>query len=163
MPCVSPEAKAMRRVKMREYQARRRQEQPEKTAAELKAWRSRNRERVRADKALYRERHPERVAAQLKRCREAKPEQYKAKQQAAYIANPGPWKARASKRRAALLQRTPIWANMQAIESFYSGCPRGSEVDHVLPLQGETVSGLHVLGNLQYLTMAANRAKGARV
>lgn len=33
------------------------------------------------------------------------------------------------------------------------------EVDHAIPLQGETASGLHTLANLQYLSIAANRAK----
>lgn len=32
-------------------------------------------------------------------------------------------------------------------------------VDHVLPLKGKLVSGLHVLENLQYLEPLANRQK----
>lgn len=65
----------------------------------------------------------------------------------------------AAKRHAAKLQRTPIWSETEAIKNFYANCPEGYEVDHIIPLQGKLVSGLHVLGNLQYLLMSENRSK----
>ena len=34
------------------------------------------------------------------------------------------------------------------------------EVDHIIPLNGKSASGLHVVGNLQVLSRTANRAKG---
>ena len=73
--------------------------------------------------------------------------------------NPEKIAAKTAKRRAAKLQRTPTWSNEQEIKDFYSNCPKGYEVDHIVPLQGETVSGLHVLENLQYLTVEENRQK----
>ena len=65
-----------------------------------------------------------------------------------------------ARRRAAKLQRTPEWADREAIKEIYYNCPQGMHVDHIIPLQGETVSGLHVPENLQYLTPQENAAKG---
>ena len=58
---------------------------------------------------------------------------------------------------------TPLWAEKQAIKAFYKACPPGMEVDHIIPLRGRNVSGLHVLSNLQYLTPSENSRKGNRL
>lgn len=60
------------------------------------------------------------------------------------------------------LLRTPIWADLEKIKSIYNSCPTGMTVDHIVPLQGVNVSGLHVHNNLQYLTAAENSAKNNR-
>lgn len=62
-------------------------------------------------------------------------------------------------RQASKLKRTPEWADMKKIEDIYHKCPKGYEVDHIFPLQGKLVSGLHVPENLQYLTKEENRKK----
>jgi hypothetical protein len=70
--------------------------------------------------------------------------------------------ARTAKYRAAKLLRSPNWISEDekvAISNFYKNCPKGYQVDHIIPLQGENVSGLHVLNNLQYLTPEANSSK----
>lgn len=64
-----------------------------------------------------------------------------------------------AKRRAGKLQRTPKWADTNRTAEIYRLCPDGYEVDHIIPLQGKLVSGLHVPDNLQYLSVNANRAK----
>lgn len=69
------------------------------------------------------------------------------------------YKANNAKRRAQKLNATPKWANLNEIKEFYLQCPQGYEVDHIIPLQGDIVSGLHVLNNLQYLTVSDNRSK----
>lgn len=71
-------------------------------------------------------------------------------------------KVAAAKRRASLLKRTPKWADCKAIKEIYKACPVGFEVDHIVPLLGKTVCGLHVENNLQYLTKSQNASKGNR-
>ena len=74
-------------------------------------------------------------------------------------ANRQDYVARNAKRRALLKDRIPAWADLEKINLIYSLCPNGYHVDHIIPLQGETVCGLHVENNLQYLTAAENLAK----
>lgn len=73
--------------------------------------------------------------------------------------NPGLNRAKQARRRAAKLHRTPPWSETAAIKDFYANCPDGHHVDHIIPLQGETVSGLHVLQNLRYLPAKENLVK----
>lgn len=74
-----------------------------------------------------------------------------------------------NKRRVAKLNRTPPWANQEAIKAIYREAARLSSetgvehhVDHIIPLQGELVSGLHVESNLQILPWHENVTKGNR-
>jgi hypothetical protein len=74
---------------------------------------------------------------------------------------------RAADRKAAKLQRTPSWARSQLIAAYYKEAKRLEEltgiqfhVDHIIPLQGGLVSGLHVENNLQLLPAHENLSKG---
>lgn len=69
-------------------------------------------------------------------------------------------KAMKARRRADKLRRTPKWADLNKIRSIYRECPEGHQVDHIVPLKGHNVSGLHVQWNLQYLTKLDNAIKG---
>jgi hypothetical protein len=51
----------------------------------------------------------------------------------------------------------------RGIKTFYTNKPNGMEIDHYIPLQGDFVSGLHVIWNLQYLTPHANRVKNNNI
>lgn len=62
--------------------------------------------------------------------------------------------------RARKLQAMPSWVSKSSIEDVYRNCPKGYEVDHIIPLRGEEVCGLHVPWNLQYLTRSENASKG---
>lgn len=74
--------------------------------------------------------------------------------------NKGTVNAVNSRRRAAKKSSTPCWADLDAIRDIYKNCPDGYHVDHIIPLMGETVCGLHVENNLQYLTAEENLIKG---
>ena len=77
-----------------------------------------------------------------------------------------------AKRYLAKLQRTPKWLTeeqFKEIQEFYimaqeleAVFPWKQCVDHIIPLQGRTVSGLHVPSNLQILSAKANMEKGNR-
>ena len=74
------------------------------------------------------------------------------------------------KRHCAKLQRTPKWADSAAINAVYEARLKADqltgmkhEVDHIIPLQGKLVSGLHVHNNLRVVTQRVNRSKGNRV
>lgn len=58
-----------------------------------------------------------------------------------------------------LKDRTPTWSNRKAIKDIYINCPKGLVVDHIIPINSKSVSGLHVPCNLQYLTFRANASK----
>ena len=68
-----------------------------------------------------------------------------------------------AKRRAAKLNATPKWANLQKIKEIYNNCPQGYHVDHIIPLQGKNVCGLHVENNLQYLLARDNLVKSNKL
>lgn len=82
------------------------------------------------------------------------------------LANRDIMNAKEAKRRAAKLERTVSWSNADAIKAIYTEAQRLTEetgepyhVDHIIPLQGELVSGLHVENNLQVLTAYDNLSK----
>lgn len=75
------------------------------------------------------------------------------------------------KRGLAKIQRTPPWLNsshMAEIESIYEYCSALRQtgldyhVDHIVPLRGDSVSGLHVPWNLQVIPGSENMSKGNR-
>jgi len=68
-----------------------------------------------------------------------------------------------NKRRAAKLNATPGWVDVALLKTVYINCPRGMTVDHIIPLQGKTVCGLHVPWNLQYLTASENSRKSNKL
>lgn len=75
--------------------------------------------------------------------------------------NPSLITAKAAKYRSSKLDRTPPWADLEKIKEIYRlAAELGMTVDHVVPLQGELVSGLHVHINLQLLCGRENSAKG---
>ena len=73
------------------------------------------------------------------------------------------YRLKRSERRALTLNATPTWVNKKEIQDIYLNCPEGYEVDHIIPLKGKNVCGLHVPANLQYLTRSDNRKKGNKL
>ena len=75
-------------------------------------------------------------------------------------------RAKANQRRAAELRAVPSWADAKLVDEFYITADalnmwtgEWHHVDHIVPLQGKTVCGLHSQHNLQILPAAENLSK----
>lgn len=87
--------------------------------------------------------------------------------------HPGAKNSDTAKRRAAKLQRTPKWLTQDDLwmlqEAYKLAALRTKmfgfawHVDHVLPLQGDVVSGLHVPTNIQVIPWIDNVRKGNKL
>lgn len=80
--------------------------------------------------------------------------------------NQSVYRAYAVGRKAHVKQATPPWANREAIRAVYIEADRLTEetgvkhhVDHIVPLKGKTVCGLHVAWNLRPLPWRENISK----
>lgn len=69
-------------------------------------------------------------------------------------------------RKKHIARATPAWADLKAIEEIYvaantmrAACGVEVHVDHVVPLRGRNVCGLHVADNLQLLSWNDNLTK----
>ena len=117
----------------------------------VKEWHQVHKDRVNEIKRAYVARNPERVAESKRRWAKANSKKILAK---------------TLRYRAAKTGQMPKWvtkSELKQIQQFYINCPKGYEVDHIVPLQGKNVKGLHVIWNLQYLPMSENRRKSNKI
>ena len=120
----------------------------QKNNARTVAWQKENAARVKANNDAWRAANPDRK-------REINAD-WNARNKPAKVAS-------IAKYRATKANATPAWADLEAIKSFYiMAAERGMQVDHVIPLHGNNVSGLHVHNNLQLLSKSDNCSKGNR-
>jgi len=77
--------------------------------------------------------------------------------------NKGKKKYHSNLRRANKQKATPDWLttiDRIIIQHIYDSCPQGYHVDHIVPLKGKTVCGLHVPWNLRCIPDWENLSKG---
>lgn len=89
-------------------------------------------------------------------------EKHKAYNKAWAKRNAGKVSAYARAYQASKINATPKWLSAQQvkdIEVIYEKRPAEHHVDHVIPLKGKNVCGLHVSWNLQYLPASENIRK----
>lgn len=78
-------------------------------------------------------------------------------------------RAYSAKHRSTKKSATPSWANLELIQNIYKECERISKetgikhhVDHIIPLKGKLVSGLHIESNLRIITASENLTKSSK-
>lgn len=127
---------------------------PEGQKARSRKWFLANREKAHAATKTWRESNLDKARARsIKWARENKARAY----------------ALTAKYHADKLQRLPAWADVSAIDLIYAEARKQREagmdvhVDHVLPLRGRLVSGLHIPENLQIIPALFNRQKSNRL
>lgn len=124
-----------------------------------------HKERHRVKAAKYRLEHPEEAKAKLNAWRKLNPEKTSANKRKFQENNRSHRTAYQNARHADKLKRTPKWANADNIKCIYEVCGlfRSAgvdiQVDHIIPLRGKLVSGLHVENNLRLLSAHENRTK----
>lgn len=129
-------------------------------------WQAANKERKAATNKKWEQKNWQRVLKNKREWRKKKPEVHKAIKKRWCAKNKDKTAAEASKKRASRLQRTPSWADLKEIQAFYTAAQWMTEltgeqwhVDHIVPLRGKLVSGLHVENNLQLLKAHDNLTK----
>jgi hypothetical protein len=156
------EWKAANKDKMSEYNEKYKEKKGEALTLEQRArtakWREQNLEKVRAS-------NRERAAKK----REQQPEKIKVAKKRYAQRNKAVINAAVARRKAAKLKRTPKWLTkfdklkIQCVYSIAAMLTRVNNepwhVDHVIPLQGDLVSGLHVPANLQVMRGVENVRK----
>ena len=199
--CVSPEgpelassgfynlasAKDSKQPKCKACQLKYQKDHKEAVNVKNKKWKHDNSDKVKASNKIYRANNKEKIAVKnkkwsddnpkkraiiTKRYRQANLDERRASTRAWNRDNPEKKNFHGAKRRAAKLQRTVSWANLDKIKQIYidceeinlaaraAGCTDKFSVDHIIPMQGELVSGLHVENNLQIITLSDNSSKG---
>jgi hypothetical protein len=137
----------------------------------VKAWRAANPDKWAEQKRRYAKRHPEQLVAKTLRWKANNPERAAEVSRNTRLKNAGRVQANKSKYRASKKNRTPNWITtvslfeMQCIYAYRAALQSvglNYEVDHIIPLQGKIVSGLHTPENLQVIPTIQNRIKNNR-
>ena len=131
---------------------------------------ARNREAVSARKKAYDAANAAAKAESFRRWRQANADHLAREKSRWAQENPEKVRAASARRRTAQLRATPPWSDRAAIEAIYQAAvdlERATgirhHVDHIVPLRGRTVCGLHVPANLRVIPAAENQAKGNRL
>lgn len=145
----------------------------DKLNAKTAAYRKRNPEKATIQSAKWAAANPERTKAKYLKYRHANLELCRQRDRGYRLRNLDKDAAKSAKRHASQRNATPKWLSENDridILSFYTlSAKRTAEtgirhqVDHIVPLQGKTVCGLHVPWNMQVLPAKDNLAKRAKL
>jgi len=146
---------AENKAEVREFQAAYYVANKEQMLLGSKKWRETNKESETLRKQVYRVVNNDTITARRRK--------HYADNKPVYIAN-------ARRREADKLRATPVWANLDAITALYVLREKLTaetgilhHVDHIIPLRGRAVCGLHVHNNLRVIPAAENLRRGNRL
>ena len=115
-----------------------------------------NKEKIIPKRKAYRDNNKEKLKVGKKASRKT----YYLKNKASFILNTD------IRRNRIKQHQTPSWADLTEINTIYKQATRRSliegikyHVDHIIPLNGDLVSGLHVQYNLQVIPASLNLSK----
>lgn len=142
---------------------KRRKDNPSRCNKYKKQWKERNKDYITQYGIKYNLKNKLLLSEKRKKLRFENIEKFKENEKRYRKNHSSYYLAQCNKRRADKLQATPKWADMQKIKEIYDDAKnKGLTVDHVIPLKGKLVCGLHVETNMQLLTNIENSQKGNR-
>lgn len=157
------------KIKSKEYSKKNK----EKITEYAKEWYLNNKEKKKAQRRLNYLNNKEKITKQISEYQSLNKQYLLEKQRERSRRERPKLNAKTAKRRAQKIQATPKWLtkeHFKYIEHLYlqakeleklDGIKR--HVDHIIPLNGKNVTGLHVPWNLQILTAEENISKGNRL
>ena len=138
----------------------------ETKADEIKAYTRDWRKKNLAHSRDYAKKVAEKKNKQTRERRLANPQKYRELDSQKRDANPAYFQAKVAKRRAIRIQRTVAWCDERVVRFIYATgrymtkvTGQSWHVDHVVPLNGKNVSGLHVHFNLMVVPASVNLRK----
>jgi hypothetical protein len=153
----------------REYNRAYRQQNKEQISERRRAYRERNAEQIKVLKREYYLRNKAVIDAKNSEWQRNNPERVAKRNAKWKRSNPDKVTIQTIRRLEHIKRATPAWANEFFIqEAYHIAKVRGEKVggqwhvDHVIPLRGKLVCGLHVENNLQVIPAKANLLKNAK-
>ena len=153
--------------KVKEYKAKYRANNREKLKEQSSKYRTNNPEKIKEHKAKYYTNNHEKMKERASKYRANNLEKIKERSAKYYANNAEKVAAKAANRRIILGNATVAWRDDDKIREIYKERDRLTKetgivhhVDHIIPLKGKNVTGLHHEDNLQILTATENLRKG---
>jgi len=156
-------------IKKAEYDKAYRLKNRVKAYQRVKEWRAANPEKWKEQRQRYSKKHPDVIATKVIRWRKANPERAAELSRKTRLKHKARILANKAKYRAAKRNKTPIWVDKEHLwlikQAYELAILRTKQfgflwhVDHIIPLNGVNVSGLHVIENIQVIPAAENLLK----